>query len=278
MSSSVDKGDRMPKAVSTLSWSAAEETYILSEPQSGAARALAPESPAWFAWLAERSSFAFQGQAGSYTARLEAVPRGQRFWYAYLHPGQKPRKQDLGTTADLTLARLEQAARLLQTERASAGPPVAALVAPKAPQESPPTPEASITPVQSTAAVSAAVVQGPSEAQAVLPGDPLTPLLSTRLHVPRSPAQLVPRARLIERLRQGLSQSLILLCAPAGFGKTTLLAEFLAQCRVPAAWLSLAEEDNDPRRFLRAVLAALQTGDPSPGASVGALLSSGRGL
>src|SRR5260221_8936860 len=278
MSSSVDKGDRMPKAVSTLSWSAAEETYILSEPQSGAACALAPDSPAWFAWLAERSFFAFQSQAGSCTARLEAVQRGERYWYGYLRLGQKLRKKYLGKTADLRLARLEQVARLLQTERASAGPPGAALVAPKAPQESPPTPEASVTPIQSTAAVSAAVVQGPSEAQAVLPGDPLTPLLSTRLHVPRSPARLVPRARLLERLQQGLSQSLILLCAPAGFGKTTLLAQFLAECRVPAAWLSLEEEDNDPLRFLRAVLAALQTGDPSLGASVRALLSAGHGL
>src|SRR5260370_41246494 len=106
MSSPVDKGDRMPKAVLTISWSAAQETYILSEPQRGAACALAPESPAWFAWLAERSSFAFQGQAGSYTARLEAVQRGERYWYAYLRLGQKLRKKYLGKTADLTLARL----------------------------------------------------------------------------------------------------------------------------------------------------------------------------
>jgi len=54
----------------------------LSEPQSADAGALAPDSPAWFAWLAERSSFAFHGQAGSFTARLEAVQRGERYWYA----------------------------------------------------------------------------------------------------------------------------------------------------------------------------------------------------
>src|SRR5260221_10913174 len=137
MSSSVDKGDRMPRAVFTLSWSAAEETYILSEPQSGAACALAPDSPAWFAWLAERSSFAFQGQAGSYTARLEAVQRGEGYWDAHLRLGQKLRKKYLGKTADPTLARLEQVARLLPTERASARTPRAALVAPQAPQESP---------------------------------------------------------------------------------------------------------------------------------------------
>src|SRR5215469_6493307 len=66
--------------------------------------------------------------------------------------------------------------------------------------------------------------------------------------------------------------------APAGFGKTTLLAEFLAACGVPAVWLSLDAEDNDPQRFLSALLAALQTRDPSLGASVQALLSAPHGL
>src|SRR6266480_7954137 len=110
----------MPKAVSTLSWSAAEETYVLSEPPSGQGRSITPESPAWFTWLAERSSFAFHGQAGSYSARLEAVQRGERYWYAYLRTGQQVRKKYLGKTPDLTLARLEQVARVLHTERAGA--------------------------------------------------------------------------------------------------------------------------------------------------------------
>ncbi len=79
----------MPKAVSTLSWSAAEETYVLSEPPSGQGRSITPDSPAWFAWLAERSSFAFHGQQGSYSALLEAVQRGERYWYAYRRTGQK---------------------------------------------------------------------------------------------------------------------------------------------------------------------------------------------
>ena len=63
----------MPKAVFALSWSAAFETYVLSGPPSGENRSIAPDSPAWFGWLTERSSFAFHGQAGSYTARLETV-------------------------------------------------------------------------------------------------------------------------------------------------------------------------------------------------------------
>ena len=82
----------MPKAKAKLSWSAALEIYILSEPHSGEDRSITPESPAWFAWLAERSSFAFQGQQGSFSALLEAVQRGERYWYAYLRTGQQVRK------------------------------------------------------------------------------------------------------------------------------------------------------------------------------------------
>jgi LuxR family transcriptional regulator, maltose regulon positive regulatory protein len=268
----------MPKAVSTLSWSAAEETYILSEPQSADARALVPDRPAWFAWLAEQSSFAFHGQAGSYTARLEAVQRGERYWYAYLRTGQKLRKKYLGKTDDLTFARLEQVARLLHADRARDDPRGTALVGAKAPHQPPPTPEAIITPAQRTTVGPAAVAQRSPVVQVAVPGDPLTPLLSTRLHVPRSPARLVPRAHLIERLRQGLSQSLILVCAPAGFGKTTLLTEFVDESGLPAAWLSLEEEDNDPRRFLSLLLASFQTIDPTLGAGLHALLSSPQGL
>jgi LuxR family transcriptional regulator, maltose regulon positive regulatory protein len=268
----------MPKAVSTLNWSAALATYVWSEPPSEEVHSLAPEGPAWFAWLAGRSSFAFGGQAGSYTARLEAVQRGERYWYAYRRVGQQVRKKYLGKTADLSLTRLEQVARLLQAEQASDAPPGTTLKAPEVPPPPPPPSEALLTPAVPSATGPTIVVEGPSQAQAVVPSDRLTPLLATRLHVPRSPARLVPRARLIERLSQGLSQSLLLVCAPAGFGKTTLLAQFLAACRLPAAWLSLQEEDNDPLRFLWAVLSALQSCDPALGAGVRALLSAGQGL
>ena len=266
----------MPQAVPTLSWSAAEETYVFSEPQSGAARALAPESPAWFAWLAERSSFAFHGQAGSYTARLEAVQRGERYWYAYLRTGQKVRKKYLGKTADLNLARLEQVARFLHTEQADAVFPDTALPTRQEPVRTPRV--VTSAPAQQTMDGPAPVVKDQTGAATAMSGQSLQPLLSTKFYVPRPSPRLVHRSRLIERLKEGLSQTLILLCAPAGFGKTTLLAEFLVACGLPAAWLSLDPEDNDPQRFLSALLAAFQTRDPSLGASVQALLSSPHGL
>jgi hypothetical protein len=61
--------------------------------------------------------------------------------------------------------------------------------------------------------------------------DPLHPLLATKLHAPRPRTHLVPRAQLTERLQQGLARPLILVSAPAGFGKTTLLARWLWSCR-----------------------------------------------
>src|SRR5205085_924823 len=223
-----------------------------------------------------RSSFAFQGQQGSFSALLEAVQRGERYWYAYLRTGQKVRKKYLGKTADLTRARLEQVARVLHTERAGAVFPDTVLPTRKAHHEPVRTPQViTPTPAQKTMDGPAPVVVGHTATATAMPAQPL---LSTQLYVPRPPARLVHRSRLIERLKQGRSQSLILLCAPAGFGKTTLLAEFLAECGVPAVWLSLDAEDNDPRRFLSTLLAAFQTRDPSLGASVQAHLSSPHGL
>ena len=85
-----------------------------------------------------------------------------------------------------------------------------------------------------------------------------TPLLQTKLHTPtpraglrdRSQAGLVPRPRLIERLDEGLPGKLTLISAPAGFGKTTLVSDWLDHVKLPLAWLSLDEDDNDFARFL----------------------------
>ncbi len=86
-------------------------------------------------------------------------------------------------------------------------------------------------------------------------------LLQTKLYIPRLRPNLVPRPQLIARLNQSLEQGckLTLVSAPAGFGKTTLVSEWIANCETPAAWLSLDNGDNDPIRFLTYVVAALQT-------------------
>ena len=77
-----------------------------------------------------------------------------------------------------------------------------------------------------------------------------TPLLKTKLYIPPARPELVSRPRLIERLNEGLGRKLTLISAPAGFGKTTLISEWVAGCGRPTAWVSLDEGDNDPTRFL----------------------------
>ena len=99
-------------------------------------------------------------------------------------------------------------------------------------------------------------------------------LLSTKLYVPYPRLNGVPRPRLIDRLNAGLHRKLTLISAPAGFGKTTLVSEWLAGCERPVAWLSLDEGDNDPIRFLAYLVAAVQTIAADIGATVLAALQS----
>jgi LuxR family transcriptional regulator, maltose regulon positive regulatory protein len=118
------------------------------------------------------------------------------------------------------------------------------------------------------------------------------PILATKLYIPPSRPNVVLRLRLIERLNQGLQHKLTLISAPAGFGKTTLLSEWVAslnfevsvlsselaihsqfitqnsKLKTPVAWLSLDEGDNDPTRFLAYLVAALQTIASTIGAGV----------
>ena len=92
-------------------------------------------------------------------------------------------------------------------------------------------------------------------------GSMFTPILATKLYIPPPRPKNVFRIRLIERLNEGLQrpQSVTIISAPAGFGKTTLVSEWVACCERPAAWLSLDEGDSNPARFLTYLVAALQT-------------------
>ncbi|MDQ3793994.1 MAG: helix-turn-helix transcriptional regulator, partial [Actinomycetota bacterium] len=84
-------------------------------------------------------------------------------------------------------------------------------------------------------------------------------VLRAKLYVPRSHPDAVPRPRLHERLEEGVRRELTVVSAPAGFGKTTLLAEWSRQSELPVAWVSLDERDDDPVRFLLYVVAAIGT-------------------
>ncbi|HSB65912.1 MAG TPA: hypothetical protein VLD65_04990, partial [Anaerolineales bacterium] len=69
-------------------------------------------------------------------------------------------------------------------------------------------------------------------------------ILSTKLSIPPLRARLVTRPRLVQKLNQGLDCGIILVSAPAGYGKTTLLSSWLSRLDLPAAWLSLDDGDN----------------------------------
>jgi LuxR family transcriptional regulator, maltose regulon positive regulatory protein len=101
-----------------------------------------------------------------------------------------------------------------------------------------------------------------------------TPILATKLYVPPPRPRAVLRLRLTGHLNGGLNGKLTLVSAPAGFGKTTLLGEWVAGCERPAAWLSMDEGDNDPTRFLAYFVAALQTIAPDIGEGVLGVLGS----
>lgn len=101
-----------------------------------------------------------------------------------------------------------------------------------------------------------------------------TPVLVTKLYIPPPGSRVIARRRLIERLNEGVHRKLSLISAPAGFGKTTLVSEWVADSERLTAWLSLDAGENDPARFLTYVIAALQTVAPNVGGGVlGALQS-----
>jgi LuxR family maltose regulon positive regulatory protein len=102
------------------------------------------------------------------------------------------------------------------------------------------------------------------------------PILATKLYIPPPRSKVVLRPRLIERLNEGLSsdRKLTLISASAGFGKTTLVSEWIACCERPVAWLSLDEGDNDPTQFLIYLISALQTIMANVGEGILGLLQS----
>src|SRR6266700_3622559 len=101
-----------------------------------------------------------------------------------------------------------------------------------------------------------------------------TPILATKLYIPRLRPNVVSRPRLLERLNEGLHRKLTLIAAPAGFGKTTLISAWMAGCDRQVAWLSLDKGESDPTLFLTYLVAALRTIAPDIGVGVlGALQS-----
>lgn len=101
-----------------------------------------------------------------------------------------------------------------------------------------------------------------------------TSIIASKLYIPPRRPKTVPRPRLMKKLNEGLYRKLTLVSASAGFGKTTLISEWLADCGHPAAWLSMDEGDNDLSRFLTYLTAALQSIEAKIGEGVFDVLQS----
>ena len=101
-----------------------------------------------------------------------------------------------------------------------------------------------------------------------------TALLATKFFAPPRPAHDISRPSLSKRLDEGVSRKLTLVCAAAGFGKSTLVSQWAQDCSFPSAWLSLDVEDRDPNRFLEYLAASLEVISQTVGSGLPAMLRS----
>jgi LuxR family maltose regulon positive regulatory protein len=233
---------------------------------------IAVDSAAWAMWLGDRAthSFSFQSPAGTFTARKERRSGAdEEYWTAYRKRGGRLRKVYLGKAERLTLARLEDAAAVLSGHGDKATKATASLP-----------PDATSGGERSRGADATATVgsttaddQVVERARQTIRGDSL---LLTKLSVPTARPSLVARPRLAERLEEGLKRKLTLVSAPAGFGKTTLLSVWVSERSGgrTLAWLSLDSGDNDPARFWRYFVTAIDQLQPGSVETALALLGS----
>jgi LuxR family transcriptional regulator, maltose regulon positive regulatory protein len=256
----------MPQAAAyTLSWSVVHLAYELRAASGAVVLRMQHEEPAWFAWLAQGTPFAFVGKTASCRCllRQEAKQRGESYWYAYHRSGKTLRKKYVGKAAAITFTRLEEAAHLLSADRSGCSPlqERPALQEMNAPHALPSVSLGTLADPEGSAAR-----HSPSPAPDAPPHDSL---LATRLSVPHPRKPVLHRPRLTARLQQAREEGAVtLLSAPAGYGKTTLLTDWLAESGTRVAWLTLVPEENEPSRFLSSVIAALQTVCPGVGAAV----------
>ncbi|MBN1313722.1 MAG: hypothetical protein JXB30_20125 [Anaerolineae bacterium] len=182
-------------------------------------------SPQWYDWLSANKKFTFQDESGHFFAQRE-TRRSNAYWYAYRRRAGKLAKVYLGKTDELTQERLEQASFTLAGQF-----------------------------LQTQLTNQSAGTSTPSTETHI--DTSLLPM--TKVNVPVLPQKLVTRPRLIRQL----NTSLILIHAPSGFGKSTLLNDWRRTCDFPVAWLSLDENDSHPLRFWYLVAKALQTVNPA---------------
>src|SRR5215472_17296765 len=181
----------MPKLPTyMLHWLEENQVYELTRNGCAEQRFGREGGPSWVHFLETHTSFAFQGREGRLSIVKETRPRGAGYWYAYRTSGQRTVKRYLGSESRVTIVRLEEAAGALS--RADSGTQTA--------REHRETGARSSHP---------------------------TSLLLPKLLPPRLLSSLVERPRLLERLDAALERKLTLLVAPAGYGKTTVVNQWM---------------------------------------------------
>jgi LuxR family transcriptional regulator, maltose regulon positive regulatory protein len=248
----------MPKSAAyTLFWSAERNSYGLFTRHNREAPVLIGDDDAWFVWLASHTSFSFHGKQGSLSFQKEERPRGREaYWYAYRRQGKRMIKKYAGRSTDLSMARLEDVALALdtQTHRANMVPASAKEGSQRQKQRAP-------FAYQAEARAEASEIQHEPPLPLIGSLEQSDVLLMPKLRPPRLHTSLISRERLLKLLDAGLEHQLILLSAPAGFGKTTLVRSWMAARDAdlpPVAWVALDAGDNDPLRFWHYLIAACQ--------------------
>jgi len=170
-------------------------------------------TPPWYDWLEEHDSFLFVDHVGAVTVRKNETGHGESEWRASRTRLGKVFTVSLGPSRAINLSSLQIAARRLAGKQAHVGSAMLSTASPAA----------STLPIPQTAATSGS----------------LRSLMRTKLYRPRSASDVITRTRLIERLNAALGCDITLVCAPDGFGKTSLLTQWLQTIDRPYVCLSL---------------------------------------
>lgn len=185
------------------------------------------DSSAWYAWVSQHQTFAFETDHGSFIARKEERSSGT-YWYAYQSRGGKIYVAYLGKSEKLTLKKLHETLSRLNEKVRKVG-------------------DAGEQPDQLTERVDDEWGEWGEN-----------PLMLTKMCVPRLHRSIISRPALLERLNEGMDRKLTLISASAGFGKTVLLSEWATHCPWAVAWVSLDSKSNDPTHFWHYLITALR--------------------
>jgi LuxR family maltose regulon positive regulatory protein len=276
-----------------------DQTHLLQLER--ALEAIEVGSPAWYTWLGDATSFVFRSQHGTFTAHKERRGATQEYWKAYRRRAGRLQRVYLGKSGELTLDRLNAVAAELGNKTSAHALASAAALLDTAPElddvaadvlkeaPDPGAQEGSFRLPDNNSLSATPTFAASDDAQSLH-------LLSTKLAIPALRAQLVPRPRLAAQLDTAIAQQqkLTLIAAPAGFGKTTMIAEWLVSriegrglrtestatslstqhsaLSTRVAWLALDDADNHLGQFLAYLIAALETVRPKLGTEAWALL------